>query len=407
MSGLLEGYLNRLVRVGRLTIVDHKGRSRSYGAGGGPEVVARFHDAQVMRRLAVAPALAVGECYMDGSLTLDSGDIYDLFELLGANMKPSGGQTGWFEDLTAAVAKSWRYINDRATSKKNVAHHYDISNALYRRFLDSDMQYSCAYYARPDMTLEEAQVAKKAHIAAKLLLEPGQRVLDIGSGWGGLGISLAKHEKIELLGVTLSVEQLALAQAKAKAAGVDDRVRFELRDYRDVEGPFDRIVSVGMFEHVGRPNYQTYFDTCARLLKDDGVMLLHAIGRSSGAGSTNPWIAKYIFPGGYIPGLSEVLPYIEKAGLIVTDIEILRTHYAETCKAWRENFRAQWDEIAAEYDEPFCRMFDFYLAGSESTFRHRRHMVFHIQLSKTIDAAPITRDYVAQSEAQAARRQLE
>jgi cyclopropane-fatty-acyl-phospholipid synthase len=393
---VLDRFLKRLIQKGRLTLTDYRGKVSTYGDGDGPSVSIRFNSPQVARKLVMSPSMTLGEGYMDGSIEILSGDIYGVFELLGANLR-KGRQAGPWE-RAAATAYRTLNINNRRASRKNVAHHYDISNALYRRFLDPDMQYSCAYFARPDMTLEEAQEAKKAHIAAKLLLKPGLKVLDIGSGWGGLACAIGKREKVEVKGVTLSVEQLALAQEKAKKQKLDDRVTFELRDYRDVTEPFDRIVSVGMFEHVGRPQFQTFFDTCARLLKDDGVMLLHSIGRSRGAGRTDPWIAKYIFPGGYIPSLSEVLPHIEAAGLIVTDVEILRMHYAETCKEWRKRFRAQWGEIAAEYDERFCRMFDFYLAGAESTFRHRKHMVFQIQLTKKIDAAPITRDYIAEAE---------
>ena len=393
---MLDRFLNRLVRKGRLTLTDHRGKVSTFGDGDGPSVSIRFNKPDVARKLALSPSMTLGEGYMDGDIEILSGDIYGVFELLGANLGKKR-QAGPLERAAATVARVLN-VNNRSTSRKNVAHHYDISNALYRRFLDPDMQYSCAYFARPDMTLEEAQEAKKVHIAAKLLLKPGLKVLDIGSGWGGLACTIGKREKVTVKGVTLSVEQLALAQEKAKKQKLDDRVSFELRDYRDVTETFDRIVSVGMFEHVGRPQFQTYFETCARLLKDDGVMLLHSIGRSRGNGRTDPWIAKYIFPGGYIPSLSEVLPYIEEAGLIVTDVEILRMHYADTCREWRKRFLAQWDEIAGEYDERFCRMFDFYLAGAESTFRHRKHMVFQIQLAKRIDSAPVTRGYIAEAE---------
>jgi cyclopropane-fatty-acyl-phospholipid synthase len=394
---VLDNLLNRLIKKGRLTLIDHTGEAREFGDGDGPAVTVRFTTPVIGRKLAMSPSMAFGEGYMDGEIVVESGDVYQVFELLGANLAPGGRQAGPLERAAAKLARVLN-VNNRKTSRKNVAHHYDISNALYRRFLDDDMQYSCAYFARPDMSLEEAQMAKKAHIAAKLLLEPGQTVLDIGSGWGGLACFIGAREKVDVLGVTLSVEQLALAEEKAKTRGLDDRVKFELRDYRDVQGPFDRIVSVGMFEHVGRPQYQTFFESCARLLKNDGVMVLHSIGRLKGEGRTDPWINKYIFPGGYIPNLTEVLPYVEAAGLMVTDVEILRMHYADTCKVWRERFRAQWDEIAAEYDERFCRMFDFYLAGAESTFRHRKHMVFQLQLAKRIDAVPITRDYIAEAE---------
>ena len=276
-----------------------------------------------------------------------------------------------------------------------MAHHYDLSADLYRRFLDADLQYSCAYFPEPDMTLEAAQAAKKVHIAAKLFLDPAHRVLDIGCGWGGLGLTLADYVPDgSVLGVTLSQEQLAIATERAASRVAADKganARFELCDYRDVEGPFDRIVSVGMFEHVGQPNYQEYFDTIARLLTDDGVALVHSIGRKDEPGLTNPFISKYIFPGGYIPALSEVLPYIERAGLWVTDLEILRLHYAETLTAWRERFEAQRAEIADLYDERFCRMFEFYLVISEIAFRYGGHMVFQVQLTKRIDAVPVTR----------------
>jgi cyclopropane-fatty-acyl-phospholipid synthase len=393
---LLAGFLNRLIKKGRLTLVDHKGATSTYGDGDGPEVAIRFTNPDIARKLVFSPSMAFGEGYMDGDIEVLSGDIYAVFELLGANLG-SGRQAGPIERFAAEVARIIN-VNNRTTSRKNVAHHYDISNDLYRRFLDADMQYSCAYFAKPGMSLEDAQEAKKAHIAAKLRLEPGHKVLDIGCGWGGLALAMARYEKVDVTGVTLSVEQRALAEERASKAKLKGTARFELRDYRDITEQFDRIVSVGMFEHVGQPQFQTFFDTAARLLKPDGVMLLHSIGRTRGKGRTDPWIAKYIFPGGYIPSLSEVMPHIEASGLIATDIEILRLHYADTCREWRKRFRAQWDEIARDYDERFCRMFDFYLAGAESTFRHRRHMVFQVQLTRRIDAVPMTRDYIAEAE---------
>jgi cyclopropane-fatty-acyl-phospholipid synthase len=248
------------------------------------------------------------------------------------------------------------------------------------------------------MGLAEAQAAKKRHLAAKLLLEPGQKVLDIGCGWGGLALSLARAADITVDGITLSTEQLALASARAEAAGLAERARFSLTDFRDAKGPYDRIVSVGMFEHVGRPNYQAYFDQVASLLADDGVAVIHSIGRADGPNFTQPWVAKYIFPGGYIPSLSEVLPCVERAGLVVDDIEILRLHYAETLRCWRERFAERRAEIAQIYDERFCRMWEFYLSISELAFRYRGHMVFQLQLTKKVDAAPITRDYMALSD---------
>jgi cyclopropane-fatty-acyl-phospholipid synthase len=288
--------------------------------------------------------------------------------------------------------------NDRTTARKNVAHHYDLSADLYRRFLDRDMQYSCAYFARPDMTLDEAQAAKKTHIASKLRLEPGQRVLDIGCGWGGMALELARTYDVQVTGITLSKEQLAIARQRAVDEGLDGKVKFEFLDYRDVQGRFDRIVSVGMFEHVGHPNYGTYFETVRSLLENDGVALIHSIGRHDGPGVNQAWIRKYIFPGGAIPCLSEVTPEIEKAGLWVTDIEILRLHYAETLRCWRERLLSQWDEIAGIYDERFCRMWEFYLAFSELAFRYMGHMVFQAQLTRRVDALPITRDYMVEAE---------
>ncbi|MEO8115601.1 MAG: cyclopropane-fatty-acyl-phospholipid synthase family protein, partial [Phenylobacterium sp.] len=293
----------------------------------------------------------------------------------------------------------------RGAARRNVAHHYDLSVDFYRRFLDPDLQYSCGYFPTPQTSLEEAQAAKKRHLAAKLLIQPDHRVLDIGCGWGGLALTLAQETGALVEGITLSTEQLAAARARAAAQGLDARARFSLVDYRDVAGPYDRIVSVGMFEHVGRPNFQTYFDQVARLLDDDGVAVIHSIGRSEGPGFTQPWIAKYIFPGGYIPALSEVMAAIERAGLIVTDIEILRLHYAETLRCWRERFQAQRAEIAVLYDERFCRMWEFYLSVSEIAFRYRGHMVFQLQLAKRIDTVPLTRDYIAETEGALVRPQ--
>jgi cyclopropane-fatty-acyl-phospholipid synthase len=328
-----------------------------------------------------------------------------LVDLIGRNakyrpLKRAGALAQWWLDRRLQA-------NARAAARRNVAHHYDLSVDFYRRFLDPDLQYSCAYFADPGMSLEQAQAAKKQHLAAKLLLKQGQSVLDIGCGWGGLGLSLARAAEVRVDGITLSTEQLATARWRAESSGLADRARFSLTDYRDVAGPYDRIVSVGMFEHVGRPNYQTYFDQIARLLKDDGVAVVHSIGRADGPAFTQPWVAKYIFPGGYIPSLSEVLPCVERAGLIVADLEILRLHYAETLRCWRERFTAQRAEIAAMYDERFCRMWEFYLSISELAFRYRGHMVFQMQLTKRVDAAPITRDYMARNDPRVAERVAE
>jgi cyclopropane-fatty-acyl-phospholipid synthase len=388
--------LSRFVRVGRLTVTVEGQAPRTYGDGGGPAVAVRVSRAWALP-IALNPDMALGEAYVEQGLVLEQGELWDLCELVGRNFKDRGPPAPWERGMNLA-RRTLRQWNDRRAARRNVAHHYDLSYDLYRRFLDADMQYSCAYYARPDMSLEEAQQAKKTHIAAKLMIEPGQRVLDIGCGWGGMGLELAGRYGALVSGVTLSREQLAIARARADAAGLGHRAEFSLTDYRDVRGPFDRIVSVGMFEHVGAPNFRTYFQTVARLLADDGVALIHSIGRRTGPGLTQPWIAKYIFPGGYIPALSEMTAAIEDAGLWITDIEIQRLHYAETLKAWRARFKAQWDEIAALYDARFCRMWEVYLVLSELGFRHGVNMVAQVQLTKRVDAAPLTRDYMVDRE---------
>ena len=388
----VQAVLQGVVREGNLTLRLPGGRDLKLGDGSGPPLVARITSRSWAARLASKPGLGAGEAYMDGGLVLEQGQIHDFIDLIGRNAKfkrrkRRGPLRRWLRDRI-------REANQRVAARRNVAHHYDLSDALYRRFLDADMQYSCAYFANPEMTLEEAQLAKKRHIAAKLLLAPGQRVLDIGCGWGGMAITLVEEAGVLVDGVTLSTEQLSGATQRAEAKGLSDRARFFLTDYRDVAGPYDRIVSVGMFEHVGRPNYQAYFDGVARLLDDNGVALIHSIGRPEGPNVTNAWVAKYIFPGGYIPALSEVFPAIERAGLFVTDVEILRIHYADTLRCWRERFATCRAEVAELYDERFCRMWEFYLGISEMTFRHRGHFVFQLQLSKRSGTVPVTRDYM-------------
>jgi cyclopropane-fatty-acyl-phospholipid synthase len=392
----LQSFLQQVIREGDLRVRLPVGETLRLGDGSGPPVAVAIASRRWMMRIAANPSMAVGEAYMDGGLVMETGGIHDLVDLIGRNaryrpLKRAGPLARWWLDRRLQA-------NARGAARRNVAHHYDLSVDFYRRFLDPDLQYSCAYFTDPRMSLEAAQAAKKQHLAAKLLLERGQRVLDIGCGWGGLALSLARAAEVEVDGITLSTEQLATARGRAEAAGLAGRARFSLTDYRDVAGSYDRIVSVGMFEHVGRPNYQAYFDQVARLLKDDGVAVIHSIGRTGGPDTPQSWIAKYIFPGGYIPALSEVLPYVERAGLIVADIEILRLHYAETLRCWRERFAARRAEIAAIYDERFCRMWEFYLSISELAFRYRGHMVFQLQLTKRIDAAPITRDYMAASD---------
>lgn len=392
----LHAYLQQVIREGTLSVRFPGGQVLDLGDGTGDPVAVAITSRRWLAKIAANPSLSLGEAYMEGGLVIEHGDIHRLVDLIGRNakyrpLKRAGPLARWWLDRRLQA-------NARRQARRNVAHHYDLSVDLYRRFLDPDLQYSCAYFPHPGAGLDEAQAAKKRHLAAKLLLGAGQKVLDIGCGWGGLALTLAQAAEVAVDGVTLSTEQLNLAQQRAQAGRLADRVRFSLTDYRDVAGPYDRIISVGMFEHVGRPNYQTYFDQVARLLTEDGVAVIHSIGRADGPAFTQPWIAKYIFPGGYIPALSEVLPCVERAGLIVTDVEILRLHYAETLAAWRARFQAQRAEIAKLYDERFCRMWEFYLSCSELAFRYRGHFVFQLQLAKKIDTVPLTRDYIGETE---------
>jgi cyclopropane-fatty-acyl-phospholipid synthase len=336
---------------------------------------------------------------MDGRLIIEQGDIRDLADLIGYNIRwerenPVRAAL-WRPLRIAAVWDSWNW---RRRSRRNVAHHYDLPDRLFDLFLDKDRQYSCAYFAEPDFTLGQAQAAKMAHIAAKLRLEPGQRLLDIGCGWGGLAFYLARIAEVEVLGITLSEHQLKAAREAAAAAGLADRVRFELADWRDVKGRFDRIVSVGMFEHVGPPHYGAFFDRCRELLAEDGLMLLHTIGRADGPGATDPWISKYIFPGGYVPALSQIAPAIERSWLWLTDLEIWRLHYARTLECWYERVLAASAEIEKLHDARFLRMWLFYLAGGIAAFRHDGHVVFQLQLARRRESVPLTRDYVTEEE---------
>ena len=401
MLKALDAILKRLVVRGELTVHWPDGRvSRYAGTDAGPRAAIAIRSRNALRRLLFQPNLAAGETYMDGELEPIGCSIYDVLEVLILNQAQSSGHP--FAKLGYRLGQLRRRLdqyNPAARAQRNVAHHYDLNGRLYSLFLDRDRQYSCAYFPTGQETLEEAQVAKKRHIAAKLLLDrPGLRVLDIGCGWGGLALSLARDHGARVLGVTLSQEQLTEARARAEAAGLSDRVRFELRDYRSVTETFDRIVSVGMFEHVGVNHYAEFFATVRRCLKPDGVMLLHTIGRCEGPGSTNPWISKYIFPGGYSPALSEIMLPLERSGLRITDVEVLRLHYAETLRHWRRRFAANRDAIHTIYDERFCRMFEFYLAGSELTFRYDGHVNFQLQLAPDQSNVPLTRDYITDTE---------
>ena len=389
-SSAFEAFLSRYIKSGSLLLSLGHGSVMRFGDGGEPVVEVHADRSALLRLMARPSSLTLGECYMDGAIRLARGDIFDLLALVARDSKYRPVGDTWLRRLRRGL----RQNNNARSARRNAAHHYDLSIDLYRRFLDTDLQYSCAYFDNPDMTLEEAQAAKRARIATKLLPRPGDRVLDIGSGWGGLAIELASRADIEVLGVTLASEQKAMADARAAAAGLSDRVRYALQDYRAVEGRFERIVSIGMLEHVGQPNFDAYFQKVADLLTDDGVALIHSIGRRQNAGVTNPFLDKYIFPGHYAPLLSEVLPAVERAGLQVADIELWRLHYAETLRRWRERFGVARAEIADLYDERFCRMWEYYLAITEVAFRWRGFAVFQLQLVKTVDAVPLTRSYV-------------
>jgi cyclopropane-fatty-acyl-phospholipid synthase len=398
MDVLLRYFLAQFIRRGAMNFTTATGAKFSCGDGTGEPVSVRFLTADAERRILINPELGLGEVYMEGTFVVENGSIADALAILmdQPEILPRWAKLQWWLRYLARRAQQF---NPRRRSKNNVERHYDLDGRLYSLFLDADKQYSCAYYETPEATLDEAQLAKKRHLAAKLLIGPGDRVLDIGSGWGGLSLYLAEMTGAKVTGVTLSTEQLQVSNARAAEKNLAQSAKFFLEDYRDVAGPFDRIVSVGMFEHVGVDFYETYFRRCAELLTDDGVMLLHSIGRSDGPDVTNPWIAKYIFPGGYIPALSEVMPAIESAGLLACDIEILRLHYAETLKAWRERFMARRDEAVQLYDERFARMWEFYLAVSEMSFRKQNLMNFQILLAKRQGVVPMTRDYVGREEA--------
>ena len=395
----LRHVLDQIVTTGYLRLIDAKGRAYAFGDLSGAPVVARIADARTERRLFLNPTLALGEAYMDGSLVMERGTIYDFLELLLANLDYAHWPR-WARSVeTFRFAGRWlRQFNPQPRARRNVEHHYDLESGLYELFLDSDRQYSCAYFEQEGMSLEEAQFAKKRHLAAKLNLRDGMKVLDIGSGWGGLALYLAKTAHVEVTGITLSEEQRRVAEERARAEGLSNAVTFKLCDYRELDGQFDRIVSVGMFEHVGIAHYRRFFARIGELLTKDGVALLHSIGRFDGPASTNPFIAKYIFPGGYTPALSEVLPAVERNGLLVTDVEILRLHYALTLRHWRQRFRASWHSAVERYGERFCRMWEFYLAGAETGFRYQNLMVFQLQLTKDQKALPLTRDYIHTSE---------
>src|SRR5262245_132142 len=397
MDRLLQRLFSGLVRHGTLHVTTASGRTFTLGDGTGHRLAVRFTTSPALLAVLIDPELKLGETYMDGTFVVEQGSIADVLALVLSQDRPAprvGPQ--W---LIRHVWRRLQQLNRPERARKNVAHHYDLDGRLYALFLDADRQYSCGYFETPDTSLDDAQVAKKRHLAAKLLIEPGARVLDIGSGWGGLALYLAESGAAHVTGVTLSEEQFTASRARAEEKDVAGKVEFRLQDYRDLDEPYDRIVSVGMFEHVGVSHYDAFFRQCAALLKDDGIMVLHSIGRSEGPNVTNPFIAKYIFPGGYIPALSEVVAAVERSGLIATDIEILRMHYAETLKAWRDRFLAHREQVERLYDQCFVRMWEFYLAASEMSFRYSGLMVLQLQLTKREGVVPMTRDYIAREEA--------
>ena len=388
---LLERLARAVVRQGTLSVRLPSGRAFTVGQGA-PRVAVALSDPALPRHLCLSPHMALGDGYMDGTLTIAGDDLHGLLHLLIGNTQ--GDLPLWQAPVQAvrAALRGAAQWAPQGRAQRNVAHHYDLSGTLYDLFLDADRQYSCAYFPRPGLTLDAAQAAKTAHVAAKLCLRPGMRVLDIGCGWGGLALALARDHGVQVLGVTLSAEQVRVA--RARATGLANRVEFRLTDYRAVTGTFDRIVSVGMFEHVGLPQYPAYFRTIRDRLAPDGIALVHTIGRAARPAPTSPWIARHIFPGGYVPTLSEMMRGVEGSGLFQTDVEVWRLHYAMTLRHWFDRFAAREAEARALYGERFCRMWRFYLAASEQTFRHGRQVVFQVQLARRQDAVPLTRDYM-------------
>jgi cyclopropane-fatty-acyl-phospholipid synthase len=394
MDWLLKLIFSNIVEVGRLKVTSASGHSYSFGDGSGRPVAIRFTSASWQFKALLDPELRLGEAYMDEGLVMDQGSLAEFLDLIIKNL--AGKQPTFWAESLRRLRTFWRRAfrnNTMSRATRNARHHYNIDARLYRLFLDPDMQYSCAYFENEKMSLEDAQIAKKRHIANKLLIDrPGLRVLDIGSGWGGLSLHLSRSpNKPAVTGINLSNEQVALAQDRAAK---QPNCNFRIQDYRNLNETFDRIVSVGMFEHVGKHNYPAFFSKCHETLSDDGVMLLHSIGRWDGPSDTNAWVWKYIFPGGYIPALSELTPIIEKSGFIISDIEVLRLHYAETLRHWRERFLAKRQDVLNMFDGRFVRMWEFYLAAFEPSFRYYGIEVFQIQLIKKVRAAPITRDYM-------------
>ena len=395
LLAILAPLLRRLVKRGELMLIDAAGNRMTFGTPqDSPRVTVRLHRLDLPLRLLINPSLTLGEAYMNGEWTIEEGTLRDFLFVVSSNLTAlDEAPLARLRTKLGRLTHVLRPIR-KAKAKANVAHHYDLSSGLYEMFLDEDWQYSCAYFGEDCDTLEDAQAAKRSHIAKKLLPQPGHRVLDIGCGWGGLAIELAQNCDAQVTGITLSEEQHRRAGVRAREQGVDDRAAFKLADYREIDEQFDRIVSVGMFEHVGAASFGTFFQAIKQNLAPRGIAVVHSIGRMEPPGGRDPWIDKYIFPDGYVPALSETLAAIERSGLWVTDIEILRLHYAETLRHWYERFQERRAAAHALYDERFCRMWEYYLAACEMMFRNGTLMVFQVQLAKERDAVPLTRDYL-------------
>lgn len=409
MEKIFRAFFSGLIKFGSLEVTSAKGRQFNVGDGSGKQLALRFNDWRAELLFMIDPELRFGELFMDGRIEITAGELYDVVALASRNLMRTepglgAGVFAWtilLQNIRAAM-RHFGKANDALRARLNVAHHYDLAVQFYSLFLDADMQYSCGYFENESESLDAAQLAKKRHIAAKLLIRPGQQVLDMGSGFGGLANYLTRYCEAKVTGLTLSKAQYDFSRERTESLGAL-APDFRMLDYREVEGRFDRIVSVGMFEHVGLANFGAYFCKLTQLLDDDGIALVHTIGWSLGPTATNPWLKKYIFPGGYIPALSEMLPVIERSGLIVTDMEVLRLHYAQTLKAWRERFMAQRNEVVTIYGERFCRMWELYLAGSEAAFRYEGLVVLQIQLAKRLDVVPLKRDYISRTEAELRR----
>ena len=404
----LSNMMKSFVRVGTLKIIDADGKVHVFSGQPGPNVTMRLSDRSLYHKLVFNPELNAGEAYMDGRMSFEDSTLRDFLTLFSLNRLSLASYP--LQKVLRRVSRMFKkgqQANPIGKAQQNVAHHYDLGNDFYKLFLDEGLQYSCAYFTNDDNTLEQAQRNKLRLLAAKLNLSPGLKILDIGCGWGDLALYLARLADVEVVGVTLSKEQFELANARARKAGLDNRVRFELKDYRKVEDRFNRIVSVGMFEHVGVHHYGEFFGKINELMDDDGLALIHSIGHMSPPGTASPWLRKYIFPGAYSPALSEVFEVVEQNSLWVTDLEFLRLHYAKTLAHWAQRFEANRDKVEAMYDARFARMWEFYLISAEMMFRTGSQLVFHMQLARKRDAAPIVRDYITDLQRDYKRQEAE